>query len=614
MSASGPNGTQTASQPQTWSLRVSLPTEFPPDEVVPYVEPFLFGKCRKISSGWRGEVFELRARCSTSSSGFDEIDVVLRVTPRPNGCSYIRIHESGFVDRWARDDALTWLQCRLNTLNRVFTDASRLRKRTRQAIIVVHGIGEQLPGQTLRSFTDGVFPTTGPRGFLKPDYTSSLFELRMMRIAPDTNAGIPPTDVYELYWAHLIRDTTLGQVYGWLLRLLLAPNADIPAALRKHFWGARLLIVIVAVAVCWLLYSRTGQPAHPAAPTGALWTTAMVTGLLAVTPTVGWAVLRLLQNRFVLGFLGDAARYLEPRPDNVARRQAIRGAGVELLDALHNSGDYSRIIVFGHSLGSVIAYDILSLAWVRRSRRNAYKTIMTSRELMRVEDLPNPRGNSPAVPCDKEISSRQYAAWREYRRNGFEWLVSDFVTAGSPLASAPLILNLDKRTKFKELVVDRSFPTCPPQTETTRTPTPGRTRKQFTFTHAYPDPPPGQKTRARSVLVPHYAGLFGLIRWTNLYFPMRGIIGGDPIGGRLRPTLGPWIHDVAVPYSGGGFLGFAHNLYWRRHGDWTYVLRLREALALPFDRSLDDLVPHVLEPEDLWWLMRRQRFADSDLP
>ncbi|WP_156669974.1 hypothetical protein [Mycobacterium sp. E3305] len=604
---------------------MSLATDFPPRAVVPYAAPILFGKCQKISDRWRGEVYELRARWYPFVYDLDEvddefdtpIDVVLRVTPRPDGGSYIRIKETGFADDWERSRALRWLRDRLSTLDRIFSDASRLQERTRQAIVVVHGIGEQLPGQTLRSFVEGVFPTTGhQRRFLKPDYTSSLFELRMMRITPDTNAGVPTTDVYELYWAHLIRDTKLGQVYGWLLRLLFARNDDIPSPLRKHFWGARLLVLaIVAGAVAWYLFTKTGQPphssgSHAATTKDAAQIGAATAAILAILPGLGWALLRLFQKRFLLGFLGDAARYLEPLPDNVARRREIRQAGVELLDALHDKGEYSRIIVFGHSLGSVIAYDILSLAWIRRNRRNTYKTSMKSKDLVHVENLLNPRDKQDPEPCDKEIADRQYAAWREYRRNGFEWLVSDLVTAGSPLTSATLLLNLDKRTRFKELVDDRSFPTCPPQTETVASPVPNLTRQQFTFTHAYPDPM--GRGRQRSVQVPHHAGLFALVRWTNHYFPLHGVLGGDPIGGPLRPNFGAWIRDVKLDNLNGGFLGFAHGFYWKPRGNWAHIHRLKEAFALPFNRTLDDLIPEILEPEDLWMLLRRQKFEECN--
>jgi hypothetical protein len=524
------------------------------------------------------------------------------VTPRPNGCSRVRIYETGFLDIVSRDQRLSEIQRGLNQLDEMLTEAVHLRKRTRQAIIVVHGIGEQLPSQTLRSFTNGVFTRgSGSSGrYVKPDYNSSLFEMKMVRIGADKKQGIPPTDVYELYWAHLIRDTTLGQVYSWLLRLLLAPKNNIPPALRKHFWGIRALLVVVGVAIGWfILYSRTSHPSHPAvpdapSPAGALWTVAMTAALLAAVPTLVWATMRLLEKRFLLGFLGDAARYLEPLPGNVERRQAIRKAGVDLLNALHDSGDYCRIIVFGHSLGSVIAYDILSLSWIQLCRkRTVREETLRSKALMRLEDLLNPRDDrvEPKL-CADEIAAMQHEAWKEYQRNGFRWLVTDFVTAGSPLASARLLLNLDKHTSFDSLVADRSFPTCPPQTEPKRAPKPGRTRQRFTFTHAYRGI---GKHDGGSVQIPHHAALFALIRWTNLYFPMRGFVRGDPIGGPLGPTLGCWIRDVELPHPGGGFLGFAHTMYWQRRGDWAHIHRLRKALMLPFHRSFDDLASELRE-------------------
>jgi hypothetical protein len=191
----------------------------------------------------------------------------------------------------------------------------------------------------------------------------------------------------------------------------------------------------------------------------------------------------------------------------------------------------------------------------------------------------------------QDIRDRQYAAWREYRRNGFQWLVSDFVTAGSPLTSARLLLNLDKRNSFKDLVLDRSFPTCPPQTEEQDAPKPGKKRKRFTYTHAYPDPTDGPKTRSRSVQVPHHAAMFALTRWTNLYFPLQGIMRGDFVGGPLREPFGCWINDVSLGHPGGGFMGFAHSLYWRPRGGDIHLQRLREALACEYRPTLEDLSP-----------------------
>lgn len=94
--------------------------------------------------------------------------------------------------------------------------------------------------------------------------------------------------------------------------------------------------------------------------------------------------------------------------------------------------------------------------------------------MLAVED---PRPGAPSTSAPEVVRARQHEAWLEYRANGFEWRVSDLVTAGSPLAHARWLLNLDKKTSFDALVADRSFPTCPPQAEAQPTARPVRTRQ-----------------------------------------------------------------------------------------------------------------------------------------
>ena len=187
--------------------------------------------------------------------------------------------------------------------------------------------------------------------------------------------------------------------------------------------------------------------------------------------------------------------------------------------------------------------------------------------------------------------------WLEYRANGFEWRVSDLVTAGSPLAHGRWLLNLDKKTSLDALIADRSFPTCPPQTEPQPTASPGRTRQAFTFTHTYgyevarpakvgPDTPSRRRVRRHSLGKP-------------AAFPLRGVLRGDPVGGPLRDTFGEWIEDIALPQPGNGLLRFAHNRYLDPHGDGAHLARLRDALALPVHIGLDELSPPGLSPSVL---------------
>ncbi len=69
--------------------------------------------------------------------------------------------------------------------------------------------------------------------------------------------------------------------------------------------------------------------------------------------------------------LGDLARYTDDSPDNIDMRQAIRQRVVSLLEKLHNDERYGRIVVVGHSLGGIVAYDALRLLWAKRTGGDA---------------------------------------------------------------------------------------------------------------------------------------------------------------------------------------------------------------------------------------------------
>jgi hypothetical protein len=505
--------------------------------------------------------------------------VRFQLSPRPGGGCRLRIAHSGLATDAKRHASVRLWQGALNRVARLMVHADRARRHERQAVIVVHGIGEQRPGQLLRQFVANIFDRdAGELHFVKPDQVSSLFEMRMATV-PRKDVSRPTTDVYELYWAHLIRDTSASQVYGWVLRLIFSRDTKIPRSLIRLVWCLRIGLIVAAGVAAWL----TSQDI-------AAWIKGLGIALLAALPAVAKLLLGALRDEYIVGYAGDAARYLEPRPENIARRQAIREAGAKLIDALHDKGRYARIMVYGHSLGSIIAYDILSHAWAQRSRQRVDTPRTDSRALRRLEALLSPRAGQAPTPSVDDVQALQYAAWLEYQKNGFQWKVSDFVTAGSPLAHATWLLNLDARTQFTDLVRERSFPTCPPQTEAMPGPVPEMQQRVFTFTHAYPNP---QNRRAsRSVQVPHHGGLFALTRWTNLYFPYRRLYDGDPIGGALAPQFGTWIKDMSL----GQVKGFAHGRYTDRTVDPSAAAQVRIALNLPMRRPLSDYAPTDLHP------------------
>ena len=57
---------------------------------------------------------------------------------------------------------------------------------------------------------------------------------------------------------------------------------------------------------------------------------------------------------------GRVVRYTRADPNNIAARQAVRERGLKLLSALHEGDHYKRIIIVSHSLGTMLAHDLLS--------------------------------------------------------------------------------------------------------------------------------------------------------------------------------------------------------------------------------------------------------------
>ncbi len=254
----------------------------------------------------------------------------------------------------------------------------------------------------------------------------------------------------------------------------------------------------------------------------------------------------------IKSIIGDAARYLNPAPSNIHQRQEIRAKGVDLLKNLHASQEYGRIVIVGHSLGCVIGYDILTYAW---SLYN--KEIDKTKPHPVLDSLETDIKNGTITVSDYQKKQRELH--KELVENGIPWLVTDFLTLGSPLTHGEILLAKNK-DDLASKQTEREFPTCPPKIESGK--------------FSYPTQS-AQRT-------PHHAAVFGPTRWTNLYFPARWVIFGDFIGGPLKDFFGWGISDRKVQTDlRNGFL--SHTLYWKQ-GKTTnpasHIVTLREALNL----------------------------------
>ncbi|MEM6999645.1 MAG: hypothetical protein AAF529_02590 [Pseudomonadota bacterium] len=421
----------------------------------------------------------------------------------------------------------------------------------KQAVLLIHGIGEQKPMETLRGFLDSVWThdselhkshSGGHLHWSKPYRVTNSYELR--RLTTPANKADIRTDFFELYWAHLMHGNRVTHVVSWLKDLLVRWPGTVPKHLQSAYWVLWGLVVLVAG------FSYQGTIAESSLLPK--WLSGLFS-LLLLPLIVG----------VIANVVGDAARYLNPSPTNVRRREEIRALGIEVLRELHDpSKGYDRIIVVGHSLGSVIGYDVLNHAWSEFHRSSSTAADKSMDALNHLEELARTeREATTTIPDQIHAAQRKY--FEELKTNGSQWRVTDFVTLGSPLAHAEILLARNLRD-LRSKQAARELPTSPPELETTQHQPP---KRLFSF-------PTEAEQR-----VPHHAAVFGPTRWTNLYFPAKGIIFGDLIGGPLAPLFGGGILDVNVATI--RWLGFlSHTAYWSRDGKDEHIQILRRALNL----------------------------------
>jgi len=450
--------------------------------------------------------------------------------------------------------------------------------KSRQALILIHGIGEQQPMETLRGFVDAILPprgTEGTRYYNKPDLLSDNLELRRLVSAGGRNER---TDFYEFYWAHLMPTAAWDRLISWYSVLMWRRWRDVSPKVRS-LWLVSWLITIAALGV-GLFYAWRFLHGDPIM---AGWTGKRPWLIIAVGMLI--IAVCMLISTVLRSYAGDAAIYLRPSPRNIETRQKIRSAGLKLLDRIVASKRYDRIIIVGHSLGSVIGYDILTFAWQRYNetaladisakwQKGEFPGRKSTTAIRRAEavakDIRVGPAHSPeqmrerAAKWQSEI--REIQAERKARGDG--WLVTDFVTLGSPLAHGAMLLARN-RADFDRRIRERELPCCPPVWE-----------KDGKFSFKYD----GQDNQGRPqhTIALHDAAVFAVVNWTNLYFPCCCVVKGDVVGGPIAPLFGPGVRDIDLKtHICKGFL--AHTHYWQSNDKDTVQAPLpclREALDL----------------------------------
>lgn len=366
------------------------------------------------------------------------------------------------------------------------------------ALVLIHGIGEQRPMATLRGFVKDIF---GQPGQSKPDRLATQFEVRRLNIEVDQSR----IECRELYWAHLIESTAWIHVGKWLWRLVMTSGAELrkmahhldPGLYTRTRRVTVEIVLLGLLLVIWAWLKGWGWWSLPA----------------PLALFLGFAFAAF--DRQVLVVVGDAARYLDNAPANIGIRQAVRTECVRFLEELNSSPEFSRIVVIGHSLGSVIAYDALRLLWAKQEPHAAVPDSPANRQLLAwLHGSWKPKGESASSP-QRALFERLFSLDTSKQP---AWKISDLVTVGSPLTHAPLLF-AGSMEDFLEMKAQREYPSCPPVQD-----------KESGACGWFED--------GRFNL--HHAAAFAVVHWTNLFFP------SDPIGGPMRAVFGAGIHDVPL--------------------------------------------------------------------
>lgn len=357
-------------------------------------------------------------------------------------------------------------------------------KAARTAVLVIHGIGEQDPYETVDSFARGLVKYFRSRGQTKfkiaperirhKDWTEVAIHLEFEE--PATRRGLRRLSLFEFYWAPYTEDkVNYRESLKWLIRTDLTPLRflsanlqalldarvgknwkDVAAIFFREMMRAVLLFVplflLLVAGYVWLPkagnlsgFLRTAAPLLRRAPQMplVLFVVCLIMGIFlllfatfslrdrlrrheqsiqkrAETAWLGMAMFFLLSfagaatliayhydsireifralvlnwnalqvltialvalvlRRILVTYVGDVAVYVaaDQKTKSFEARSAILKASTESLKRLlaDNVRNFDQVLLAGHSLGSVIAYDtinkLVSETWAADERRES---------------------------------------------------------------------------------------------------------------------------------------------------------------------------------------------------------------------------------------------------
>lgn len=225
--------------------------------------------------------------------------------------------------------------------------------RKKIAVVVIHGIGEQKPFESLDAFVRSFLPVyekgvqeTAPSVIIKKKHSLVSFPgwvESFVSLEPD-DARAARMDIYEYYWAYMTqRQITFFEIIGWLFDVAKGSQAAVPdKELEVKFKKLKYLCGMLSVIGFLRLFISI-----PAS-------------VFILIPPL-WRKVSAFLKKPVVDFFGDVVLYAssDQKSKFFPVRQKILDEAVKKVTYMLNEMDYDEIIIAGHSLGSVIAYDVL---------------------------------------------------------------------------------------------------------------------------------------------------------------------------------------------------------------------------------------------------------------
>jgi hypothetical protein len=252
------------------------------------------------------------------------------------------------------------------------------------AVLVFHGMGQQVKFETISTVAGAIQDEARQQGGVPKDLVVHLSRVEDRFVAraevawQDAQGGSHEVHVYEAYWAPLTEgrvtywDTLTflfqagwnGLVYSWPFgprtfhRWMFGGPQKLPigaatfpgllavlAVLLMQFG----VIVWVSVRLAQLLFAVISAQAMPQMA-GGEWP------MLGIAAIAAFVLYRLMVQ-----YVGDVAAYVSPYKSSKfdELRKRIQQVGWDAGKLIYGL-NYSRILMVGHSLGSVLAYDTLN--------------------------------------------------------------------------------------------------------------------------------------------------------------------------------------------------------------------------------------------------------------